>query len=57
LGDGWQQAVELDHLAVALHPEAPEAARTHWAHALTLLTGYTDPRARTFRAGVERHLA
>ncbi|MFJ5952530.1 ATP-binding protein [Streptomyces noursei] len=57
LGDEWEFAVELDHLAAAIHTEDPEAARAHWAEALTHLTPYTDPRATAIRTRMERRLA
>ncbi|MFF3819387.1 tetratricopeptide repeat protein [Streptomyces bluensis] len=57
LGDGWELAVELDHLAEAVRPEDPEAARAHWAEAVTHLTPYTDPRATALRSRLERRLA
>lgn len=56
LGDTWQHALELDLLAVALHPADPSAARAHWAEALTTVSSYSDPRARTVRAQLERRL-
>ncbi|MFF7649538.1 ATP-binding protein [Streptomyces sp. NPDC007983] len=56
LGDTWELAVELGHLAASVHPEAPEAARAHWAEALTHLAPYTDPRAEAARSRVERRL-
>ncbi|WSR66606.1 tetratricopeptide repeat protein [Streptomyces sp. NBC_01198] len=56
LGDGWEHAVELDHLATAVLPTDPGEARTHWAQALDLLTPYIDPRARAVRARIEREL-
>ncbi|MFE7313881.1 ATP-binding protein [Streptomyces sp. NPDC057555] len=56
LGDAWELAVELDHLAAAVHPQDPEAAHAHWAEALTHLAPYTDPRATAMRSRVERRL-
>ncbi|WP_225844681.1 tetratricopeptide repeat protein [Streptomyces sp. HPF1205] len=56
LGDSWQHALELDHLAGALHPGSPEAARGRWEAALALLDPYTDPRALDVRARIERSL-
>ncbi|WNI18135.1 ATP-binding protein [Actinacidiphila sp. ITFR-21] len=53
LKDTWQLALELDHLAAAVHTEDPEAARAHWTEALTHLTPFTDPRAVSFRSRVE----
>lgn len=53
LGDTWQLALELDHLAAAVHPEDPETARGHWIEALTHLTPYTDPRATSIRSRIE----
>lgn len=55
--DTWELAVELDHLAAAVQPEDPEAARAHWAEALTHLAPYADPRATAVRSRVERRLA
>ncbi|MFI6769666.1 ATP-binding protein [Streptomyces sp. NPDC050355] len=52
----WELAVELDHLAATLHPQAPGAARAHWAESLTHLTPYTDPRAESLRSRLERRL-
>ncbi|MGW1790069.1 ATP-binding protein [Streptomyces tubercidicus] len=57
LDDAWQLALELDHLAAAVHPEDPEAARVHWAEALPLLSMYTDPRAGAVRTRIEGRLA
>ncbi|MEU7180151.1 MULTISPECIES: ATP-binding protein [Streptomyces] len=56
LGDAWELAVELGHLAAAVHPQDPEAARAHRTEALTHLTPYTDPRATAVRARLERQL-
>ncbi len=57
LEDQWQLALELDHLAAAIHPDDPDAARTHWTNALTNLTPYTDPRASAIRSRIEEQLA
>ncbi|MFF2807677.1 tetratricopeptide repeat protein [Streptomyces sp. NPDC058000] len=57
LGDEWELAVELDHLAAAVRPQDPEAARAHWAEALTHLTSYTDSRAAAMRSRLEGRLA
>ena len=56
-GDTWQLALELDHLAGAVHRENPETARAHWIEALTHLSAYTDPRATAIRSRVEALLA
>ncbi|SHK79080.1 hypothetical protein [Actinacidiphila paucisporea] len=56
LGDPWENAVDLTHLATALHPRDPELARTHWTQALACLTPFTDPRADALRARIEHHL-
>ncbi|WP_435178811.1 ATP-binding protein [Actinacidiphila sp. bgisy145] len=56
LGDTWQLAVELDHLAAAIHPKNPETAHAHWAEALTHLARYTDGRAGCVRSRVEAAL-
>ncbi len=52
-GDIWQLALELDHLAAAVHRENPETARAHWIEAQTHLSVYTDPRATAIRSRVE----
>ncbi|MET9346018.1 ATP-binding protein [Streptomyces termitum] len=57
LGVTWHLALELDHLAAALHEESPQAARLHWAEALTCLAPYTDPRAVSVRARVAARAA
>ncbi|GAA2686687.1 ATP-binding protein [Streptomyces lunalinharesii] len=57
LGDAWELGVELDHLAVAVSPEDPAAARAHWTEALARLTPYTGPRATAIRARVAQRLA
>jgi histidinol-phosphate/aromatic aminotransferase/cobyric acid decarboxylase-like protein len=57
LEDTWQLAVELDHLASAVHPEDPEAARAHWTEALACLTPYPDPRSASLRALITESLA
>lgn len=56
-GDTWQLALELDHLAGAVHRENPETARAHWIEARTHLSAYTDPRATAIRSRVEALLA
>lgn len=56
LGDAWEHAVELDHLATALHARDPDRARTHWTQALACLTPFTDPRADTVRAQITHRL-
>ncbi|MFL4907583.1 ATP-binding protein [Streptomyces sp. MMS24-I2-30] len=53
LEDTWQLALELDHLAQAVHPDNPETARVHWTEALTHLSPYTDPRATSIRSRIE----
>ncbi|MER6088571.1 ATP-binding protein [Streptomyces bluensis] len=53
LGDTWQHALELDHLATAVHPKDPQAAHTHWTEALTHLNAYSDPRAMDMRSTIE----
>ncbi|GAA1724900.1 tetratricopeptide repeat protein [Streptomyces yatensis] len=57
LGDAWQHALELDHLAAVVDGEDPQAARVHWAEALSHLVTYTDPRAVAVRSRIEGHLA
>ncbi|MGW3568607.1 tetratricopeptide repeat protein [Streptomyces sp. NPDC000941] len=57
LDDAWQHALELDHLAVVVDMADPQAARAHWAEALSHLTAYTDPRAVAVRSRVEGRLA
>ncbi|WP_322621082.1 tetratricopeptide repeat protein [Streptomyces acidicola] len=58
LGDTWQHALELDHLATAVHPKDPQAAHTHWTEALTHLNPnpYSDPRAMAMRSRIEELL-
>ncbi|MGW3568243.1 ATP-binding protein [Streptomyces sp. NPDC000941] len=57
LGNTWELAVELDHLAAAVHSEDLDAAHAHWAEAMTHLAPYADPRAMAMRSRVERRLA
>lgn len=57
LDDAWELAVELDHLASALHPSDAAAARVHWAEALAHIAPYTDPRAVAARERVQGRLA
>ncbi|WUH91007.1 tetratricopeptide repeat protein [Streptomyces sp. NBC_00433] len=57
LGDAWEHALDLAHLADALHSRDPEPARTHWTQSLACLTPFTDPRADAVRARIEHHLA
>lgn len=57
LGDPWNQAVELDRLAVALRPANPAAARDCWTEALILLEPYDDSRARRMRSAIGSGLA
>lgn len=52
----WQLALELHHLAEAVHPDSPETARAHRTEALTHLTPYTDPRAASVRTRIEASL-
>lgn len=54
LGDAWELAVELAHLAEAVLPVDPGAARVHRAEAASLLAAFTDPRATALRARLER---
>ncbi|WP_231978517.1 NB-ARC domain-containing protein [Streptomyces sp. TLI_053] len=50
LGDHWQWAVSLCHLADALeHDEVPSVVRQYRQEALTLLDDFTDPSARRLR--------
>jgi hypothetical protein len=49
--------VELDHLASAVHPEDPEAARAHWTEALACLAPYPDPRSAQLRSRIAELLA
>ncbi|MFD7500635.1 tetratricopeptide repeat protein [Streptomyces sp. NPDC059850] len=57
LAEPWHAALALDGLARAMRDDDPEAARRHWAEALSLLADYADPRATTVRSGIERRLA
>ncbi|MQS16493.1 tetratricopeptide repeat protein [Streptomyces kaniharaensis] len=56
LGDAWNEALALDGLGTSVHGEDPEAARWHWAEALSLLADYDDPRAVAIRTRIERRL-
>jgi tetratricopeptide (TPR) repeat protein len=58
LGDSWEHAVELDHLATALHAQGDSgAAWTYRIQALSCLTPFTDPRADGVRDRIEQELA
>ncbi|WP_346777196.1 NB-ARC domain-containing protein [Streptomyces sp. HNM0575] len=57
LGDDWQRALELGHLAAAVHHRDPEAARTQRAEALSLIATYNDPRAVDVRRHIEERVA
>ncbi|MFI0722785.1 ATP-binding protein [Streptomyces sp. NPDC021224] len=46
LGDGWEEAVDLDHLAGLV---AEDDARAHLARVLELIAPYGDPRAEALR--------
>ncbi|MGW5350201.1 ATP-binding protein [Streptomyces sp. NPDC004031] len=46
LGDGWEEAVDLDHLAGLV---AEDDARAHRARVLELIAPYGDPRAEALR--------
>jgi tetratricopeptide (TPR) repeat protein len=56
LEDAWEQAVELDLLAAAVHREDPEAGRAHRREAVTFLAPYSDPRATAMRSAIERRV-
>jgi tetratricopeptide (TPR) repeat protein len=56
LGDAWQRAVELDHLAAAVRPRNPQSARTHWTEALARLAPYPDSRTAAVRTRIQRQL-
>ncbi|MFI0814394.1 ATP-binding protein [Streptomyces sp. NPDC021098] len=56
LGEAWHQALALDGLASAVLGERPEEAHRHWAHALSLLADFSDPRAVAAREAIERRL-
>ncbi|MGS2644177.1 ATP-binding protein [Streptosporangium sp. G12] len=49
LGDAWNEALALDGLGAALLDEDSEAAHRHWTEALSLLSGYDDPRVVAVR--------
>jgi tetratricopeptide (TPR) repeat protein len=50
LGDSWQLATTLDHLAAALvEPGRPEEAFQHWREADTLLARFPYARAVALR--------
>ena len=57
LGDHWQLALALHGLATASRQlEDDDAARRHWAEALSLLADYNDPEAEALRIRIEAAL-